>query len=71
MVMIDVEVIDAQLDCNILLGNSYMYAIKEVTASILCIMMLSFNGKVVSLDQNRGIKILFPHRGIFMTNFSN
>ena len=51
MVMVDVEVIDTQLDYNILLGRSYMYAMKGVSSSVFHIMMFSFNGNVVTLDE--------------------
>ena len=50
MVMTDVEVVDAQIDYNILLGRSYMYTMK-VVSYIFCIMMFPFNRKVVTLDQ--------------------
>jgi hypothetical protein len=33
-ILIDIEVIDAQLDYNILLGRSYMYAMKAVASSV-------------------------------------
>jgi hypothetical protein len=33
-VLIDIEVIDASLDYNILFGHSYMYAMKVVASSV-------------------------------------
>ena len=65
MVMIDIEFIDAQLDYNILLGSSYMYAMKVVTSLVFCIMMFPFNGKVVILDQ---LSYYNPHAS---TNLEN
>ena len=53
MVMIDMEDIDAQLDYNLLLGHSYMYVMKAVVSLVLCIMMFTYNGKVITLDQLR------------------
>ena len=50
-VMINVKVIDDQLDYNILLGRSYMYAMKAVASSMFHTMMFPFNGKLVTLDQ--------------------
>ena len=38
-VMIDIEVINAQLDYNLLLGRSYMYAMRAVASTIFCLMM--------------------------------
>ena len=39
------------LDYNILLGHSYMYAMKEVDSLLFCNMMFSFNGNIVTLNQ--------------------
>jgi hypothetical protein len=50
-ILIDIEVIDAPLDYNILFGRSYMYAMKEVASSIFRAMMFPHNGKIVTIDQ--------------------
>lgn len=50
-VHIDIEVIDAPLDYNILLGRSFMYAMKAIAYSILQIFMLLLDGKVITIDQ--------------------
>jgi hypothetical protein len=50
-ILIDIEVIDAQLDYNILLGRSYMYAMKAVASSVFRTIMFPHNGKIVTIDQ--------------------
>jgi hypothetical protein len=50
-ILIDIEVIDAQLDYNILFGRSYMYAMKAVASSIFRTIMFPHNGKIVTIDQ--------------------
>jgi hypothetical protein len=50
-ILIDIEVIDAQLNYNILLGRSYMYAMKAVASSIFRTIMFPHNGKIVTIDQ--------------------
>jgi hypothetical protein len=49
--LIDIEVIDAPLDYNILFGRRYMYAMKAVSSSIFWTMMFPHNGKIVTIDQ--------------------
>jgi hypothetical protein len=50
-ILIDIEVINAQLDYNILLGRSYMYAMKAVASSVFRTIMFPHNGKIVTIDQ--------------------
>jgi hypothetical protein len=50
-ILIDIEVINAQLDYNILLRRSYMYAMKVVASSIFWTIMFPHNGKIVTIDQ--------------------
>jgi hypothetical protein len=50
-VLIDIEVIDAPLEYNILLGRTYMYAMKAVASSIFRTIMFPHNGKIVTIDQ--------------------
>jgi hypothetical protein len=50
-ILIDIEVINAQLDYNILLGRSYMYAMKAVASSVFQTIMFPHNGKIVTIDQ--------------------
>ena len=50
-ILIDIKVIDAPLDYNILFGRSYMYTMKEVASSIFRTMMFPHNGKIITIDQ--------------------
>jgi hypothetical protein len=50
-ILIDIEVIDAQLDYNILFGRNYMYAMKVVASSLFRTMMFPHNGKIITIDQ--------------------
>ena len=50
-VMINIEVINAQLDYNLLLGRSYMYAMRAVVSTIFCLMMFPHEGNIVTVDQ--------------------
>jgi hypothetical protein len=50
-ILIDIEVIDALLDYNILFGRSYMYAMKAVASSVFRTMMFPHNGKIITIDQ--------------------
>jgi hypothetical protein len=49
--LIDIEVIDAPLDYNILFGHSYMYAMKDVASSMFCTMVFPHNEKIITIDQ--------------------
>jgi hypothetical protein len=49
--MIDIEVIDASLDYNILFGHNYMYAMKVFSSSVFHTMMFPYNEKIVTIDQ--------------------
>ena len=50
-VLIDIEVVNAQLDYNLLLGRSYMYAMRAVASTVFCLMMFPHDGKIVTVDQ--------------------
>jgi hypothetical protein len=50
-ILIDIEVMDAQLDYNILLCRTYMYAMKAVASSVFRTIMFPHNGKIVTIDQ--------------------
>ena len=50
-VCVDVEVIDAPLDYNILLGRSYTYAMLVVPSIVHRKMSFAHNGKIVTIDQ--------------------
>ena len=50
-VLIDIEVVNAQLDYNLLLGRSYMYAMRAVASTFFHLMMFPHEGKIVTIDQ--------------------
>ena len=51
MVCVDVEVIDAPLDYNILLGRSYTYVMLDVPSTVHRKMSFPHNGNIVIIDQ--------------------
>ena len=51
MVHIDIEVLDAHLDYNILLGQSYMYAMSTIASSVFRIMMFPHEDRIITIDQ--------------------
>jgi hypothetical protein len=50
-ILINIEVINAPFDYNVLFGCSYMYAMKEVASSVFQTMIFPHNGKIVTIDQ--------------------
>ena len=50
-VNLDVEVVDAPLDYNLLLGRNLSYAMTVVVSSILRIIMFPHQGNIVKFDQ--------------------
>jgi hypothetical protein len=50
-ILIDIEVINAPLDYNILFGRSFMHAMKFVASFVFHTMMFPHNGKIVTVDQ--------------------
>ena len=50
-VAIEVEVVDAQLDYNLLLGRSWTYAMSAVVSSYFRMIMFPHKGKIVKVDQ--------------------
>ena len=51
IVLIDIEVVNAQLDYNLLLGRSYMYSMRVVASTIFRLMMFPHEGNIVTVDQ--------------------
>ena len=49
--MIGIEVINAQLDYNLLLGRSYMCTMRAVALTVFHLMMFPHEGKIVTVDQ--------------------
>ena len=50
-VLIDIEVVNAQLDYNLLLRRSYMYSMRAVASIVFCLMMSPREGKIMTVDQ--------------------
>ena len=48
---IEVEVIDAPLDYNLLLGRNWTYAMSAITSIVFCVMVFPHEGKVITVDQ--------------------
>ena len=50
-VAIEVEVVDAPLDYNLLLGRNWMYSMQAVASSVFHVVCFPHNGKIVTIDQ--------------------
>ena len=50
-VLIDIEVVNAQLDYNLLLGRSYIYAMRATASTVFLLMMFPHEGKIMTVDQ--------------------
>ena len=50
-VNLDVEVVDAPLDYNLLLGRSWSYAMTAIVSSVFRLIKFPHNGKIVTIDQ--------------------
>jgi hypothetical protein len=50
-VTVDVEVVDAPLDYNLLLGRSWFYAMTAVASSVFRCVQFPHQGKIVTIDQ--------------------
>jgi hypothetical protein len=50
-VCIKVEVVDASLDHNILLGRSWTYAMQVVVATVFWVLLFPHEGQIVTIDQ--------------------
>ena len=51
-VAIEVKVVDAPLDYNILLGRNWMYNMQAIYSSLFQVLFFPFNGNIVTIDQN-------------------
>ena len=51
IVLIDIEVVNNQLDYNLLLGRSYMYAMRAVASTVFHLMMFPHEGNIVTVDK--------------------
>jgi hypothetical protein len=50
-VCVEVEVVDAPLDYNLLLGRSWTYAMQVVVAAVLWVLLFPHEGRIVTIDQ--------------------
>ena len=50
-VSVDIKVVDAPLDYNLLLGHSWFYVMTTVTSSMFCILWFPYQGKIITIDQ--------------------
>jgi hypothetical protein len=50
-VCVEVEVVDASLDYNILLGRSWNYAMQEVVTIVFWVLLFPHEGWIVTIDQ--------------------
>ena len=50
-VAIEVEVVDAPLDYNLLLGRNWMYSMQAIASSLFHVVCFPHNGKIVMIDQ--------------------
>ena len=48
---IEVKVVDAPLDYNLLLGRNWMYSMQVVSYSLFCVVCFPHNKKIVTIDQ--------------------
>ena len=62
---IEVEVIDAPLDYNLLLGRSWTYAMSAIALVVLRVVVFPHEGKLVTVDQ-----LSFTRKGRMETNES-
>jgi len=51
IVNLDVEVVDAPLDYNLLMGRSWSYAMTVVVSSVFRLIKFPYQGKIVTIDQ--------------------
>jgi hypothetical protein len=50
-VCVEVEVVDAPLDCNLLLGWTWNYSMQAVVATIFWVLLFPHEGRIVTIDQ--------------------
>jgi hypothetical protein len=51
IVCVEVEVVDASLDYNLLLGRSWTYAMQVVVATVFQVLLFPHEGRIVTIDQ--------------------
>jgi hypothetical protein len=50
-VCIEVEVVDAPINYNLLLGRRWTYAMKAVVAIVFQVLLFPHEGRIVTIDQ--------------------
>jgi hypothetical protein len=50
-VCVEVEVVDAPIDYNLLLGRSWTYAMQAVVATVFRVLLFPHDGRIVTIDQ--------------------
>lgn len=50
-VCVEVEVVDAPLDYNLLLGRSWTYSMQDVVATFFWVLLFPHEGRIVTIDQ--------------------
>ena len=50
-ISLKVEVVDASLDYNLLLGHTWFYAMKELAPSLFQVIHFPHQGKIITIDQ--------------------
>ena len=60
---VEVEVIAAPLDYNLLLGRSWTYAMSAIASAVLWVIVFPHEGKLVTIDQ-----LSFTLKGRMETN---
>ena len=58
-IAIEVKVVDAPLDYNLLLGRNWMYSMQAVASSLFRVVCFLFNGNIVTIDQTSFKKLSF------------
>jgi hypothetical protein len=51
IIFIDVMVVQDPLDFDLLLGQDYFYAIKDIVSTRFCVIYFPHDGKIVTIDQ--------------------
>ena len=51
IVLINIEVLNVQLDYNLLLRRSYMYAMRAITSIVFHLTMFPHEGKIMTIDK--------------------
>jgi hypothetical protein len=49
-VCVEVEVVDAPLDYNLLLGRSWTYAMHEIVATVFWVFLFPHEGRIMSIE---------------------